>query len=472
MLLLALLVLLMTLITSVPGLHAICDDYYYYERIARNLLSARGSTFDGVVPTNGYQPLWMIFVMLAVLIEHLTTIKALCVVLAQCAVLSCLAVIVLGRELSRSDTFGSTCLAAFAAYAVFLAVLGMEVSLLLLLGSLYLARQRTLRHTGDGVSGILLGLCFLTRIDAPVYFLPGVIYALTRGSWQSNLRFLLPLGLAIVAYCSGNYFVFGVYVPISGMAKSVTRIRFMHPATWESLLLGAESQLLILATCLLTVWATVAGNIERRRLALLSFGGALLFYVTTSLRSDWMIWPWYEYPLALHVASLATLGPLGRLPRFATGLGLASIGSVVLALLLVVPRNAHEAARESSMVRAALELRSRLADQPEAVLAMGDRAGAVGEYLPNRVVQLEGLVMDKRFLDSLHTAHSILPLLRQYGVTYYIATNPRLRDDGCFATVEPAQSKGDSPRVETTICGGVAHEFWVDGWHTVVFRIG
>jgi len=102
---------------------------------------------------------------------------------------------------------------------------------------------------------------------------------------------------------------------------------------------------------------------------------------------------------------------------------------------------------------------------------MGDRAGAVGEYLPNRLVQLEGLVMDRHFLDSLRRADSILPVLKEYGVSYYVATNPVPGANGCFITTEPAQSKGYSHRVRTTLCQKIVGDFWVDGWHTVVFRI-
>ena len=36
------------------------DDAFYYYKIAQNIVEGRGSTFDGVNPTNGYHPLWLI----------------------------------------------------------------------------------------------------------------------------------------------------------------------------------------------------------------------------------------------------------------------------------------------------------------------------------------------------------------------------------------------------------------------------
>ena len=35
------------------------DDAFYYFKIAENVASGRGSSFDGFQPTNGYQPLWL-----------------------------------------------------------------------------------------------------------------------------------------------------------------------------------------------------------------------------------------------------------------------------------------------------------------------------------------------------------------------------------------------------------------------------
>ena len=40
------------------------DDAYYYARIAKNLAQGNGSTFGGLVLTNGYHPLWQIILAL------------------------------------------------------------------------------------------------------------------------------------------------------------------------------------------------------------------------------------------------------------------------------------------------------------------------------------------------------------------------------------------------------------------------
>src|SRR5258707_2123517 len=36
------------------------DDSYFYFQVAWNMARGRGSTFNNVIPTNGYHPLWML----------------------------------------------------------------------------------------------------------------------------------------------------------------------------------------------------------------------------------------------------------------------------------------------------------------------------------------------------------------------------------------------------------------------------
>ena len=40
------------------------DDSYYYLQIARHLAAGDGFTFDGLNPTNGFHPLWLLLLSL------------------------------------------------------------------------------------------------------------------------------------------------------------------------------------------------------------------------------------------------------------------------------------------------------------------------------------------------------------------------------------------------------------------------
>src|SRR5512142_22823 len=45
---------------NLPYRWFIRDDAYYYFKVAQNISEGHGSTFDGIHPTNGYHPLWML----------------------------------------------------------------------------------------------------------------------------------------------------------------------------------------------------------------------------------------------------------------------------------------------------------------------------------------------------------------------------------------------------------------------------
>jgi hypothetical protein len=125
----------------------------------------------------------------------------------------------------------------------------------------------------------------------------------------------------------------------------------------------------------------------------------------------------------------------------------------VASLAFLGVRNARLAERENAMVEAGLRLRNLLAAEPTAVIAMGDRAGAVGELLPNRLIQPEGLVMDKAYLvDYLRRSKSIIDIIRRYSVDYYVATPARPGGLGCYVTREPETAGEDSFQLTSRLC--------------------
>jgi hypothetical protein len=66
------------------------DDAYYYFQIARNIVSGNGVTFDGLHPTNGFHPLWLllllpVFALVPGEMAPLRVAAAVQIVLAACA---------------------------------------------------------------------------------------------------------------------------------------------------------------------------------------------------------------------------------------------------------------------------------------------------------------------------------------------------------------------------------------------------
>jgi len=88
------------------------DDAYYYFKVAQNISEGRGSTFDGINPTNGYHPLWMLICVPIFALARFDLILPLRVLFIVMGALSAAASILLYRFLKRVMTPGLAALAA------------------------------------------------------------------------------------------------------------------------------------------------------------------------------------------------------------------------------------------------------------------------------------------------------------------------------------------------------------------------
>jgi hypothetical protein len=105
------------------------------------------------------------------------------------------------------------------------------------------------------------------------------------------------------------------------------------------------------------------------------------------------------------------------------------------------------------------------------IYAMGDRAGMVSYLLPYPLVQTEGLVMDRDFLDLIKRRTPLREVLDKYGVRYYIsiATKPYT---GCYEASEPFEAGPQSPHMLAEFCEQPVTEFTdTDGIKTLIFRL-
>jgi hypothetical protein len=98
------------------------------------------------------------------------------------------------------------------------------------------------------------------------------------------------------------------------------------------------------------------------------------------------------------------------------------------------------------------------------------------------LIQLEGLVMDKKYMTTLTRSTKIKDLLEDYNVDYYIASNPTQLNDSTYIVKEPFQSHGRSHQIVDTIGWKVCDSFTLssigvfsgktnDFYHTVIFRV-
>lgn len=186
------------------------DDAYYYFKVAQNISEGKGSTFDGINPTNGYHPLWMAVCIPIFALARFDLILPLRILLLVMSGLSVATAILLYRLIGR---LFSPALGAFAAlYWAFnfdlfkrLYQQGLETGLaaffiVLLVYQLFQFEQSWKAGKANrkhiAILGVFAALVMFSRLD--LVFLAGIagIWIVFRGH---PLRSLLPLDIVLSA---------------------------------------------------------------------------------------------------------------------------------------------------------------------------------------------------------------------------------------------------------------------------------
>jgi hypothetical protein len=452
------------------------DDAYYYFGVARHLGEGAGSTFAGLVETNGYHPLWtlMLATVATVVRDPFTFLAA--VVVLQC-VLWVLVVregMAIGRRLGSEGAalVGLVLLGVLAVLTGQLSFSGMESApllvLLLLAVRLVIEREPGEDRGADLRLGVVLALVCLTRLDAVLTVVPLALVALdgSRGAARRRrlARLLGPATAALAVYAVVNQAVFGTATPVSGQAKSLGAPFFnLSPveafleagyAQGRQLWLGAVTLVLLAVVGLHRAWRRTEGDRRLARCAVAFMAGQALMLVYLVVATSYPIWAWYLYNLALVAFCAGTLAAravdlrVGR-RTVALGVGLAAAFAVVQvpALFLSNFSNGPPSLATARFIDEEL---------PEhAVIAMGDRAGLVGYLADRPLLQLEGLVADAEWLDDMENG-TALDRMAAEGVDYYVLSGVSpggtATVDGrpCQRFVEPRA--GDGPKFRIVAC--------------------
>jgi hypothetical protein len=227
--------------------YLVSDDAFYYFTIARNAVNGRGITFDGVTPTNGFHPLWLICLLPVYRVAGGDADLALRLSLSLGALFSVGAVLLLGTAVSgwmRNPLAGWLASALFALnpYAVVEGVNGLETSLALLMLSIVLTLlSRRLpgapvlsrgRNADWLLLGVASGMLMWARSDM-VFVLAG-LYAYLL--WSRRVRFWSLVGAGslvsamIAPWLAWSWVTVGTPVQSSAVAIPwLTRTR-MHDA--------------------------------------------------------------------------------------------------------------------------------------------------------------------------------------------------------------------------------------------------
>ena len=209
------------------------DDGYYYLEIARHVAQGQGSSFDGLHPTNGYHPLWML--MLVPIAGGAQEVGLRLVLAGALQLLLSAAGVLAAYRSARvcvgvpAATLAALCWLQYAfSYRATLSGLEFALQALLLFSVARLQARAWLAgrlSPAQALSlGLLLAALFLARLETVVLGL------LVCAAWAARLRatpqrasallrLCLPLGVTLVACGLLGTWLFGQALPVSAHMK-------------------------------------------------------------------------------------------------------------------------------------------------------------------------------------------------------------------------------------------------------------
>lgn len=211
------------------------DDSFYYLRIAQFIAAGKGSTFDGINLTNGYHPLWLLFL---VPVFRLTPDPNTARVITECieGVLFSAGVslfyLTARLQVGRLAAIVATSLWVLLTYNQSLGgtEFGLHATCLLATAYVYLrwfAQGGPLEISSYLLLGLLSSLTFLARLDAillaaiiGIFLIPQASQIRSvRGVVVRLLAFGLPILIVSLAYAVANLVLFGHALPVSAVVK-------------------------------------------------------------------------------------------------------------------------------------------------------------------------------------------------------------------------------------------------------------
>lgn len=420
------------------------DDAYYYFTIARNVALGNGVTSDGLAPTNGFHPLWMVLITplwwIAGQSNQELPVHMALTLGAILDVITMIGIWNLGGTVIRRRLIGGLAVLAYAwnPYNVAASVNGLETSLgaVLFVWSLVVYwRIRTDVHTAWRdwlVLGLAWSLLLLARTDYLVVIIPcGLDLA-----WQfrRSLRNIWPFavgGLVWVPWLTWNFSTFRSFSQVSGNAypyylHAIWQAEhhtlsewFVHEArlgygilTWLGILSGFNKGIVVFAIAVgwLLIDVVLRGrhiadstSNERSTLSGLvwpTVGAITLLLIHGLVR--WMYIPWYFIPtIILLILWFGVL--LDRLADTHIVWALIVAGVYFGFQLLHSVHLWNQGGMWASQ-RQAIEKQmpqySALCERYDTV-GISD-SGYAGYYLPCRIVNLDGVVNNEAFAAIVH----------------------------------------------------------------------
>jgi hypothetical protein len=424
--------LLVLIVTGWPALLAgdhefivsFTDDTFYYLVVARHVARGDGFTFDGLHPTNGFQPLWL-FALVPIFWLVPGEVPPLRALIAVQSILFGVGALLLWKILrSRLPP-------ASAAAVPLLLIglpgtsalwLGMESALffVLLIATWAAWLRLETRGTTSPADWALLGGCcallFLARLEGgaalPVVLL--LAYRRIRSAPRplaALASLLAPAAIVWSAYLTWNIFAFGTWLPISGVVKTLwvsrqtlsERLLSLIDFPWaggfllERAFTGRLAAFAMVVSWLLFFGAAAAALYYRKAVMRAVREADALFVVLTCA----IIALVDHVVVGAYLAEWALI-PIQLLTAMAIGLAAGRVrhaGAAVLVIALLlsaarIPAHARKAERwDHSFTGRSLILAEWIRDHtPPGARVATVFAGVLGYFSGRTVINLDGLV--------------------------------------------------------------------------------
>jgi hypothetical protein len=414
----------------------IVDDASYYMTIARNVASGRGVTFDGLHPTNGFHPLWLLL-LVPVFLLHTTPETAIrLVVLLQTILLSVAYLVFLNTQRRLFSPLAAASSGILFVPLVFLpSINGMETAvLILMLVVLYSYGFRISQLGFDrrraALLGVIVGFVLLARLDmifvAVALLGCGVRYALARESRDRAIAATVVCGLAtavvVAPYVALNYWKFAAVMPISGALKSSFPHIGLNQYTLARVGSMGTANLVFAGLAVARALASITGLARARHkpddqfhtIATTVFAWTIALHFLFNIffmKAGTFSWYFVPYRLFAVVAVSGLLELASRLTAMAARPILFGLTAATLCIYVIAKdqtRDTFPLNGEWHTPVYAAAVWARDHTSADAVFAMSD-CGHFAFFSMRRVINLDGLVNNMDFQRTLAEHH-----LREY----------------------------------------------------------
>jgi hypothetical protein len=185
------------------------DDAYYYFKVAQNITEGKGSSFDGINPTNGYHPLWLVICIPIFFLARFDLILPLRVLIMVMAVLNVATAILIYRyikeNLSEAVAMMASMFWLFNAYIHYTVYeYGLESPIVAFSIVLFLYklsqfeqtwRKQTVKPAQIAGLAALAVLVMFSRLDLVFLVFIAGLWIVFRGN---SIRFFAPLDMVII----------------------------------------------------------------------------------------------------------------------------------------------------------------------------------------------------------------------------------------------------------------------------------